>query len=218
MYQVQPEGSTDTYTLGKVVCIGRNYFDHIKELDNEIPEQPVLFIKPATSIIGEGGRIEIPPGSADCHHELELAVLIGKTAKKIAEQDAMSCVAGYGIGIDLTLRDIQSNQKKKGLPWEIAKGFDTSCPLSHFVAASRIDDPHDLQMTLTVNGEVRQDGSSALMMRKIPQIISAASEYFTLLPGDIVLTGTPAGVSQIKSGDVINAKIDQIGELNVSVL
>ena len=218
MYQVQPEGSTDTYTLGKVVCIGRNYFDHIKELDNEIPDQPVLFIKPATSIIGEGGRIEIPSVSTDCHHELELAVLIGKTAKKIAEQDAMSCVAGYGIGIDLTLRDVQSNQKKKGLPWEIAKGFDTSCPLSHFVAAFRIDDPHDLQMTLTVNGEVRQDGSSALMMRKIPQIISAASEYFTLLPGDIVLTGTPAGVSQIKSGDVINAKIDQIGELNVSVL
>ena len=218
MYQVQPEGSSDTYMLGKVVCIGRNYFDHIKELENEIPDQPVLFIKPTTSIIGDGGQIEIPPVSTDCHHELELAVLIGKTAKKISEQDAMDCVAGYGIGIDLTLRDIQSSQKKKGLPWEIAKGFDTSCPLSHFVAASRIADPHNLQMTLTVNGEIRQNGSSALMMRKIPQIISAASQYFTLLPGDIVLTGTPAGVSQISSGDVIKAKIDQIGELHVSVL
>lgn len=217
MYHVQPRGSQETYLLGKVVCIGRNYFDHITELGNEVPDEPVLFIKPATSIIPNGGKIIIPDVSKDCHHELELAVLIGKKAFRISEQEAMSCVAGYGIAIDLTLRDIQSVQKKKGLPWEIAKGFDTSCPLSDFVAADQVGDPHNLQMMLTVNGEVRQSGSSSMMMRKIPQIIAEASQFFTLLPGDVVLTGTPQGVSRIKSGDVLNAVIDQIGELCVTV-
>ena len=217
MYHVQPQGSRETYKLGKVVCIGRNYFDHIAELGNEVPDQPVLFIKPSTSIILNGGKIHIPAGSQDCHHELELAVLIGKTATKVSEQEAMACVAGYGIGIDLTLRDIQSVQKKKGLPWEIAKGFDTSCPLSDFVAAEQVSDPHNLQMTLTVNNETRQNGSSSLMMRRIPEIISAITQFFTLLPGDVVLTGTPEGVSQVRSGDLIKATIEQIGELTVTV-
>lgn len=217
MHYVQLEGSREPYTLGKVVCIGRNYFDHIAELGNEVPDQPVLFIKPSTSIIGNGEQIRIPRDSSDCHHELELAVLIGKQASRVTEAEAMDYVAGYGIGIDLTLRDIQSRQKEKGLPWEIAKGFDTSCPLSDFVAAEKIGDPHGLRMTLEVNGEIRQDGTTSLMMRKIPEIIAEASQFFTLLPGDVVLTGTPQGVSAIKSGDVIRAQIDQIGELTLSV-
>lgn len=217
MYHIRLNGSQETYQLGKIVCIGRNYYDHIAELGNEVPDEPVFFIKPSTSIILNGGEIKIPAVSTDCHHELELAVLIGKKVSQVNEDVAMASVAGYGIAIDLTLRDIQSNQKKKGLPWEIAKGFDTSCPLSDFVAADKVSNPHDLQMTLMVNGDVRQSSSSSLMMRKIPTIIAEASKFFTLLPGDVVLTGTPKGVGRIKSGDAIHAKIDQIGELSVTV-
>lgn len=217
MHKVIPQGTQQTFTLGKIVCIGRNFFDHIAELGNEVPDQPVFFIKPSSCIIREGGRIEIPPISSNCHHEVELAVLIGKKTTKVSDKDALGSVAGFGIGIDLTLRDVQNIQKKKGLPWEIAKAFDTSCPLSEFVAADRVPDPHDLEMTLQVNGQTRQKGSTSLMMRKIPEIISEASQLFTLYPGDLILTGTPSGVSQIKSGDIIEACIESIGMLRVTV-
>jgi len=217
MYQAHMKDSAAGIPVGKIVCLGRNYVDHIHELGNEIPTSPVLFIKPATSIIHSGERIVIPPISSDCHHEIELAVLIGKQGSKVGEEQALDLVAGYGVAIDLTLRDVQSKQKEKGLPWEIAKAFDTSCPLSDFVPAAQVGDPHDLQLTLTVNGEVRQDASSGLMMRRIPQIISEISQLFTLLPGDILLTGTPAGVSALHSGDVVRASISRVGELEVTV-
>jgi len=217
MYQAHMKDSAAAIPVGKIVCLGRNYVDHIHELGNEIPTSPVLFIKPATSIIHSGERIVIPPISSDCHHEIELAVLIGKQGSKVGEEQAMELVAGYGVAIDLTLRDVQARQKEKGLPWEIAKAFDTACPLSDFVPAAQVGDPHDVQLTLTVNGEVRQDASSALMMRRIPQIISEISQLFTLLPGDILLTGTPAGVSALHSGDVVRASISRVGELEVTV-
>jgi len=217
MYQAHMKDSAAGIPVGKIVCLGRNYVDHIHELGNEIPTSPVLFIKPATSIIHSGERIVIPPISSDCHHEIELAVLIGKQGSKVGEEQALDLVAGYGVAIDLTLRDVQSKQKEKGLPWEIAKAFDTACPLSDFVPAAQVGDPHDLQLTLTVNGEVRQDASSGLMMRRIPQIISEISQLFTLLPGDILLTGTPAGVSALHSGDVVRASISRVGELEVTV-
>ncbi len=213
----QIKGESTTINIGKVVCIGRNYFDHVKELGNEVPDKPVLFIKPSTSVIHDGEQIHIPDISQDCHHEIELAVLIGKVGKNVTEAEAMDLVIGYAVAIDLTLRDVQSIQKSKGLPWEIAKGFDTSCPLSDFVPAQKVVDPHNLNMTLWVNDEMRQNGSTSLMMRRIPEIISEASQFFTLLPGDVLLTGTPAGVSQVKSGDSIKAFIEDVGELIVSV-
>ncbi len=202
---------------GKIVCLGRNYVDHIKELGNEVPDAPVIFIKPSTSILADGGEIIIPDYSNDCHHEVELAVLIGKTGKNIRTETAFNHVAGYGVAIDLTLRDVQSQQKAKGLPWEIAKGFDTACPLSDFVPAATISDPHNLTLTLTVNDTLRQNGNTGLMMRQIPQIISEISAIFTLEAGDIILTGTPAGVGPIVSGDRVTAKISQVGELRVMV-
>lgn len=211
------KGESTTINVGKIVCIGRNYFDHIKELGNDVLDNPVLFIKPSTSIIHAGEQIHIPDISKDCHHEIELAVLIGKSGKNVTEAEAMDLVTGYGVAIDLTLRDVQSIQKSKGLPWEIAKGFDTSCPLSDFVPAEKVVDPHNLQMTLWVNDEMRQNGSTSLMMRRIPAIISAASQFFSLLPGDVLLTGTPAGVSQVRSGDSIKAFIEDVGELTVRV-
>ena len=205
------------FPIGKILCIGRNYSEHIKELGNPTPEAPVVFIKPASSVIGEGEAIVIPSCSHDCHHEAELALLIGRKGKDIPEDRAMEYIAGYGVGIDLTLRDVQGELKKKGLPWEIAKGFDTSCPLSSFVEASSVADPQNLRIRLTVNGEIRQDGNTSMMIHRIPAIISHMSGNFTLEPGDVILTGTPAGVSRIVSGDTIVAEIPGVATLRVSV-
>jgi 5-carboxymethyl-2-hydroxymuconate isomerase len=205
------------FPIGKILCIGRNYSEHIKELGNPIPDAPVIFIKPASSVIGEGEAIVIPPYSHDCHHEAELALLIGRKGKDIPVDRAMEAIAGYGVGIDLTLRDVQSELKKKGLPWEIAKGFDTSCPLSAFVEASGVADPQNLQIRMTVNGEVRQDGNTSMMIHRIPSIISYMSGRFTLEPGDVILTGTPAGVSRIVSGDRLMAEIPGVATLRVAV-
>ncbi|MEJ2700453.1 MAG: fumarylacetoacetate hydrolase family protein [Desulfuromonadales bacterium] len=217
MQTVRLEGAQKVFSVGKIVCLGRNYSEHIRELGNEVPDRPVIFIKPSTSIIRGGEQIIIPPYSRDCHHEVELAVLIGKYGKDIPEDEAMEHVAGYGVAIDMTLRDVQSELKKKGLPWEIAKGFDTACP-SDFVPAEKVSDPHDLRISLRVNGEVRQESSTAYMMRRIPAIIRDVSTAFTLEEGDIILTGTPEGVGPVVSGDEIVAEIEQVGRLKVSVL
>lgn len=210
-------GSPESFPIGKILCIGRNYADHIKELGNETPERPIIFMKPASSVIGEGDQIVIPSYSHDCHHEAELALLIGTGGKEVPAGEAMRHVAGFGVAIDLTLRDVQAEQKKKGLPWEIAKGFDTACPLSAFVPAASVTGPQDLRITLSVNGAPRQDGSTALMIYRMPELISYISSIFTLEPGDLILTGTPAGVGPIKSGDRVVAEISQVGRLSVTV-
>jgi acylpyruvate hydrolase len=203
--------------IGKILCIGRNYTEHIRELGNAVPEAPVIFIKPASSVIGDGEAIVIPPYSHECHHEVELALLIGRKGKGIPVDRAMEHIAGYGVGIDVTLRDVQDEQKKRGLPWEIAKGFDTACPLSAFVDASSVTDPQNLRILLTVNGKVRQDGNTSMMIHRIPAIISHMSGRFTLEPGDVILTGTPAGVGRIVSGDALTAEIPGVAALRVSV-
>jgi 2-keto-4-pentenoate hydratase/2-oxohepta-3-ene-1,7-dioic acid hydratase in catechol pathway len=217
MKTAQLLGSIAGVPIGKILCIGRNYVDHIKELGNEMPDRPIIFMKPASSIIGAGEQIVIPPYSNDCHHEAELALLIGTGGKNITPDAAMGHVAGFGVAIDLTLRDVQAEQKKKGLPWEIAKGFDTACPLSSFVPAASVSDPQDLRITLSVNGEPRQDGSTALMIHRMPELISYLSSIFALEPGDLILTGTPAGVGPIKSGDLVVAEIAQVGKISVTV-
>jgi 5-carboxymethyl-2-hydroxymuconate isomerase len=217
MHSVRLLGTPKTFRVGKIVCLGRNYSEHIRELGNEVPDQPVIFIKPSTSIIGDGESVVIPSYSRDCHYEVELAVLIGKWGKNIPEAEAMEHVAGYGVAIDLTLRDVQNEQKKKGLPWEIAKGFDTACPLSDFVSAAGIADPHNLRLSLQVNGVLRQDGSTSQMLRRIESIIHHMSTIFTLEEGDIILTGTPAGVGPVSTGDRMTAEIEAVGRLEVSV-
>jgi 2-keto-4-pentenoate hydratase/2-oxohepta-3-ene-1,7-dioic acid hydratase in catechol pathway len=203
--------------VGKILCIGRNYVDHVRELGNEIPAAPVIFSKPSTSIIANGETIVIPAYSHDCHHEAELALLIGKYGKEIPEQQALDYIAGYGVAIDLTLRDVQGDLKQKGLPWDIAKGFDTACPLSDFVPASMVTDPQQLQIRLTVNGNVRQDGSTELMINPVRKLVSHLSTIFTLEPGDVILTGTPAGVGQIVSGDILVAEVSGVATIQVSV-
>jgi len=210
-------GSDREFPIGKILCIGRNYAEHIRELGNETPSAPVIFMKPASSVIGEGETIVIPPYSSDCHHEAELALLIGKGGKDIPPDRVMEHLAGFGVAIDLTLRDVQAELKKKGLPWEIAKGFDTACPLSAFVPPERAGNPQDLSIRLSVNDELRQDGSTALMIHSIPAIVSYMSGIFTLEPGDVILTGTPAGVGPLKSGDQVVAEIPGVATLRVNV-
>jgi 2-keto-4-pentenoate hydratase/2-oxohepta-3-ene-1,7-dioic acid hydratase in catechol pathway len=205
------------FAIGKILCIGRNYVDHIKELGNEPPASPVVFMKPASSVIGDRDRVVIPAYSDNCHHEAELALLVGKRAKRLSTAVALSCIAGYGVAIDLTLRDVQDELKKKGLPWDIAKGFDTACPLSAFVPIEKIPDPQDLLIRMTVNGELRQNGSTSLMINSAAAIISYLSGIFTLEPGDVILTGTPAGVSRVVSGDSLCAEIPGVGRVEVTV-
>ena len=217
MHQIKIKASDTVFNVGKIICLGRNYLDHIRELGNKVPDRAVIFCKPASSIIADGGTINIPEYSNDCHHELELALLVGKTGKKIEEKEALSYLAGYGVALDLTLRDLQTELKNKGLPWEIAKGFDTSCPLSDFVTVESVENPNDIHLTLKVNGQLRQQGSTAQMMRSVEEIIAEVSTFYTLEPGDIILTGTPAGVSRIESGDQLEGSIEQVGTLKVSV-
>ena len=210
-------GTNQKFPIGKIVCLARNYAEHARELGNETPAAPVLFMKPASSVIGDGETVVIPPYSQECHYEVELAVLIGKAARNVTVEAAMEHVAGYGVGIDMTLRDVQNGLKAKGLPWEIAKGFDTACPLSDFVPADTIADPHALNLKLAVNGEARQNGTSSDMINRIPQIIAHISAIFTLEPGDVILTGTPAGVGQVRAGDVMTAEIVSVGRLTIPV-
>lgn len=217
MRQIRIRQSEQSYPVGKILCLGRNYLDHIRELGNQVPDRAVIFMKPASSIIDDGEQIRIPDYSDDCHHELELAVLIGQPGRGIPAASALDHVAGYGVALDMTLRDVQSELKGKGLPWEIAKGFDTSCPLSDFVPTESVKDPNQLELRLQVNGELRQQGTSAQMMRSVEEVIAEVSRYFALEAGDIILTGTPSGVSRVQSGDQLDGEISEVGRLRVSV-
>ena len=209
--------TSQQFPIGKIICLARNYAEHARELGNETPPAPVLFMKPASSVIGDGGTVRIPAYSQECHYEVELAVLIGKRCRAVSAEQAPEYVAGYATAIDMTLRDVQNQLKAKGLPWEIAKGFDTACPLSDFVPASAVADPHNLRLRLSVNGTLRQDGSSADMINRIPQIVAHISAIFTLEPGDVILTGTPAGVGQVVAGDVMEAEIEGVARLTIKV-
>jgi len=217
MQQISIKGTEQTYRVGKIIGLGRNYLDHIRELGNQVPDRAVVFCKPASSILADGGAIEIPDYSDDCHHELELAVLIGRKGKNISAESALQHVAGYGVALDMTLRDTQNELKEKGLSWEPAKAFDTSCPLSAFVPAGQVTNPNHIRLVLKVNGQVRQDGNTAQMMRSVEEIIAEVSKIFTLEPGDVLLTGTPAGVSRVQSGDRLEGEIEQVGTLCVTV-
>ena len=183
--------------LGKIVCVGRNYAEHAKELNNPVPSAPILFIKPATSAVVLEEAIDAPFGQGDVHFEAELALLIGETLKDATPESAERAVVGLGLALDLTLRDVQSRLKEKGHPWEIAKGFDGACPLSSFVVLRDVPDWRNLQFSLDIEGERRQTGNSGDMLFAVPELLAEMSRHFTLAPGDVVLTGTPAGVGPL---------------------
>ena len=204
--------------FGNIFCIGRNYVEHAKELKNEVPSQPLVFLKPTSSITFDGDEIHIPKQSNNVHHEVELIIAIGKTGKNIPKEKALEHIDGYGIGIDVTARDIQQKAKEKGHPWSVAKGFDTFAPLSTFVASAKIEDPQNLDLQLTVNNEVRQSDSTKLMIFPVVELIHYLSTIFTLQPGDIIMTGTPKGVSPLQKGDNIEASLNNgLATLSVTV-
>lgn len=215
MYQHRNwQGALLDYPVSKVVCVGSNYAKHIKEMGSAIPEEPVVFIKPETALCDLRQPISIPQGEkfGSVHHEIELAVLIGATLKQATEEHVQKAIAGYGVALDLTLRDIQAKLKKAGQPWEKSKGFDNSAPLSGFIPVGEFsDDPQNTELKLVVNGEVRQHGNTADMITKIVPLIAYMSQYFTLRAGDVILTGTPEGVGPMASGDNLEVFIGERG-------
>lgn len=196
--------------LGKVVCVGRNYADHAAELNNPIPTEPMLFIKPASSVVALEEPFVVPQGLGAVHFETEMAILIGERLQHADLSAAKAAIAGVGLGLDLTLRDLQDDLKKKGHPWEKAKAFDGACPLSVFVQPDQVTDLQDQQIRLTVNGEQRQDGNSSQMLNQVLPLISYISAFFTLEPGDVVLTGTPAGVGPVVPGDELLVELTDL--------
>ncbi len=205
------DGSPLALPVGKVVCIGRNYLDHIRELNNAVPETPILFMKPATALANLDEPIRLPAGRGECHHEVELAVLIGRELRNASAEMARVAVAGYGIGLDLTLRDLQNDLKKKGHPWETAKAFDGACPLSPFLKPEALPEPQATDLALQVNGAWRQQGNTRLMMIGVFDLMAYISTHFTLQPGDVVLTGTPAGVGPLHAGDTLLLRLADHG-------
>lgn len=201
-YQHQDwQGKTIDLPKGKVVCIGQNYLDHIQEMQSKTAPEALFFIKPATALCPLAAEFAIPTQHGAVHNETEIAVLIGKKLSKASEDEVMDAIWGYSLALDLTLRDVQAKLKQLGRPWEIAKGFDGACPLGAFVPAEVIQAPQQLQFSLYVNGEPRQQGDAGLMIRGIRAMLSEMSQWFSLEPGDVVLTGTPAGVGPLTPGD-----------------
>ena len=217
MNYIEFDGSSEKIPVGKILCLGRNYSAHAREMHAETLESPVVFLKPPTALLHEGGKIVIPSCSRDVHHEIEMVVAIGKDGKHISADRAFEYVSGYAVGLDMTLRDVQSEAKKKGLPWSVAKGFDTSAPVSRFVHTKQVKDPHALEMTLRVNGVVRQHSNTSNMMFRVEEMISYISSIFSLEAGDLIYTGTPEGVGGVVSGDLLEAELESVGTLRVSV-
>lgn len=192
-------GELFSHPLTKVVCVGRNYAEHAKELNNPVPDTPILFIKPESSVVDMHQSLRIP--STDCHYETELAILIGRELSNAPVESIGEAIAGIGLALDLTRRELQSSLKEKSHPWEIAKSFDGACPLSHFVLPADLPSLDAIQFSLKINDELKQQSSTSDMLTPILPLISYMSSYFTLRPGDVVLTGTPKGVGRLHPGD-----------------
>jgi acylpyruvate hydrolase len=193
--------------VGSIFCLGQNYPLHAQEMSSEVPTSPVIFTKPATAILRDGAPIVIPPASKQVHHEVELVVLLGSGGRNIPPGDAFRHVLGYGVGLDMTLRDLQSQAKAKGQPWAVAKGFDTSAPVSDFLPAAAVGDPCAQILTCSVNGIQRQHAPTRDMVFTVDRVISWLSAFFTLRRGDLIFTGTPPGVGEVHGGDVIVAEL-----------
>jgi acylpyruvate hydrolase len=226
--EIKFKNSDKTIKAENVYCIGKNYLDHIKELDSseiksEVPGEPVIFLKPNTSVVTDSKEISIPSFkgkkiSTDLQNEVELVIIIGKDGKNIRLEDAYRYAEGYAVGIDFTLRDIQNEFKKKGLPWTLSKGFLGSALVSEASDANETGIPDNLNIKLSINGAVKQDANTSQMIFKVGYIIHYISAIFGLKRGDIIFTGTPAGVTRLNEGDKIKAEIEKIGELEIEVV
>lgn len=208
------DGTPTSLVMGKMVCVGRNYAEHARELNNPVVSEPLLFIKPSTSVVPMTDPIVLSDRRGPVHYETEIALLIGSTLSgDVTEQQASEAVAGVGLALDLTLRELQEQLKAKAYPWERAKAFDGACPLSAFIKPAQAPALDALPLALTINGVVRQQGSTADMITPILVLLQQIAQVFTLLPGDVVITGTPAGVGVLNAGDQLLVAIPGVLEV-----
>jgi 2-keto-4-pentenoate hydratase/2-oxohepta-3-ene-1,7-dioic acid hydratase in catechol pathway len=214
-YRVQDY--TKQVRIGNIICLARTYKEHAREMNAKLTEDPLLFLKPSSSVIFNHGTIKIPQQSQCLHHEVELGVIIGRKGKHITKEDALQHILGYLVALDITARDIQSNAKKNGWPWTIAKGFDTFAPLSDAVLKEKVPHPQNLDLMLKINGVVKQSANTNQMVYSLERIISFISDIMTLERGDLILTGTPEGVGELKEGDVLEASLGSLCYLTVDV-
>ncbi len=211
---VEIVGTDRRFPVRRIYCVGKNYADHAREMGgNPDHELPFFFFKPANAIVGARDAIAMPPRTANLHHEIELVVAIGNGGANIAPRDALAAIFGYAVGNDLTRRDLQAAAKADGRPWDMAKGFDRSAVVSSIRRAADTGHPAAARIWLSVNGELRQDGDIANMIWPVAEIIAELSTYVELQPGDLIYTGTPAGVGRIVAGDMVEGGIDGIGEI-----
>ena len=207
-------GSDQRFPIRRVFCIGRNYAEHAREMGATVePDAPMFFCKPADAVVSDGADVPYPQATADLHHEVEMVVALGAGGCELAPADAAALVWGYGVGLDLTRRDLQAQAKAKSHPWDVAKAFDHSAPVSALCPASAAQPAADTALRLTVNGELRQQTTLAEMVHSVPQIIAALSRLFELKAGDLIFTGTPAGVAALQRGDHFHAELVGIAEL-----
>ena len=192
----------------KIIAIGRNYAEHAKELNNPVPTAPVIFMKPDTALLKDNKPFYHPDFSEEIHHEIELVLKVSKEGKHIGEKFAAGYYEEIGLGVDFTARDIQARHKEKGLPWELAKAFDGSAPVSNFVPKSKFTDIYNISFKLDINGETRQQGNTNMLLFSFESIIAFVSRYITLKKGDLIFTGTPAGVGRVKVGDRLEGYIE----------
>jgi len=212
-------GMDKLFPVHRIYCVGRNYAEHAREMGHDpTRELPFFFQKNPDSLIPGGGDFPYPPKSADVHHELEMVVALGQGGSDIPAARALDCVYGYAVGLDMTRRDLQGEAKKLGRPWEVGKAFDSAAPCSEIVPAAAIGHPAAGAVWLKVNGVLRQKGDLGELIWKVPEIISHLSGLFALRPGDLIFSGTPAGVGAVKRGDRLEGGVDGIGELVVRVV
>ena len=204
--------------IGKLVCLARTYRKHAEEMNSPVTEDPLLFLKPSSAVIFDGDSIVIPHMSKCLHHEVELGVVISKKCKNIIKESALDYVLGYLVALDITARDIQLEAKKNGWSWSIAKGFDTFAPISNVVKKEKIDNPNNLDITLTINGKIVQKSNTKFMIYTVERIIEFISSVMTLEKGDLIMTGTPEGVGEIKEGDILEAKLGKYCSLKANVI
>lgn len=210
--------STKEYEIGKIVCVGKNYEAHAKEMGSEVPEFPLIFLKPASALISSGKNVPHPDYSNNLHHEVELVLLIDKDIKNAGAEEAVDAIGGYAVGLDMTLRDIQDEMKKKGNPWTLAKCFDASAVISPFILKTEYKLRENEKIYLEVNGNERQNSTLDKMIFSPVQIVKYISSRMTLEAGDIIFTGTPEGVGKVNRGDIINAYIENVGELTTKII
>jgi len=211
-------GSDSLFPVHRIYCVGRNYAEHAREMGHDPDKEPPFFFqKNPDTLVADGGNFPYPDKSSNVHFEMELVVALAKGGKDIAEAEALDCVYGYAVGLDMTRRDLQGEAKKKGRPWEVGKAFEFSAPCGEVVPAAQIGHPDQARIWLDVNGETRQDGNIDQLIWNIPETICYLSGLFTLAPGDLIYTGTPAGVGPVEKGDVMRGGVDGIGEITITV-